>query len=206
MIVEIFLFLIGAVVFVFLIKTFKKANSEFNEKRKTFVKYVESINDMETLKHIGEINMFGDRERWYPNYLNLVFYMKKKIEQTNDEHFKWYLTEYKIFMKKYLCTMPFIFLIPMIFLGYIMKHFHWDSIGLGHELIHALHNANGENKAGEKVFSYTNLIGIKMNYTENWQSSVEELRTVGISNYCNNNDITENKLRAEQNYHLRAEY
>lgn len=124
MIVEIFLFLIGAVVFVFLIKTFKKANSEFNEKRKTFVKYVESINDMETLKHIGEINMFGDRERWYPNYLNLVFYMKKKIEQTNDEHFKWYLTEYKIFMKKYLCTMPFIFLIPMIFLGYIMKHFH----------------------------------------------------------------------------------
>lgn len=72
-------------------------------------------------------------------------------------------------------------------------------------MIHALHNANGENKAGEKVFSYTNLIGIKMNYTENWQPSVEELRTVGIPNYCNNN-IIENKVRAEQNYHLRAEY
>lgn len=61
-------------------------------------------------------------------------------------------------------------------------------------------------KGGEKVFSYTNLIGIQMNYTEDWQPSVEELRTVGIPGYCNNNDITENKLRTEQNYYLRAEY
>lgn len=124
MVVAVFLFLACGAVFVFSIKAFKKANSEFNEKRDEFVKYVDSINDNETLKQIGEINMFGVRERWYPNYLSLVSYMEKKIEQTNDEHFEWYLFAYKTFMKKFLCSMPFVFLATMIFLAYIMYLFH----------------------------------------------------------------------------------
>ena len=64
------------------LRLFKKADFEFYEERKLFVDYLDSINDIETLKRIGEINMFGVRERWYPRYTNVMPYLDKKIQET----------------------------------------------------------------------------------------------------------------------------
>ena len=88
---KIVIFLICVVIFYFSIKRFRKLNIEFDKKRKKFVEYLDTINDIETLKRIGEINMFGVRERWYPRYTNLVHYLEYKIYQTNDDNFKTYL-------------------------------------------------------------------------------------------------------------------
>lgn len=81
------------------------------------------------------------------------------------------------------------------------------SIGLGHELIHALHNAMGENANDEKVDQYTNLTGDVLDYSnKSWKPNKEELRTVGIPGFTNEGDITENMLREEQDYYLRSQY
>ena len=81
------------------------------------------------------------------------------------------------------------------------------SIGLGHELIHALHNAMGENANDEKVDQYTNLTGDVLYYSnKSWKPNKEELRTVGIPGFTNEGDITENMLREEQDYYLRSQY
>ena len=117
------IFLICAVIFWFFVKAFKKFDSEFANERKKFVEYLDTINDIETLKRIGEINMFGARERWYPLYTNQVRYLEYKIYQTNDDNFKTYLIEYKKFIKHFLCTMPFIVLSVMIPLSCIISLF-----------------------------------------------------------------------------------
>lgn len=110
----IILFLSCAIVFVVNIRKFKKADSTFYYERNKFVEYLDSKNDIETLKHIGEINMFGVRERWYPRYTNLVPYIEEKINQTNDAAFIEFLEEYQLFIKRFLTTMPFIVLSIMI--------------------------------------------------------------------------------------------
>ena len=102
-------FPVCAVTFWFFVKAFKKFDSEFAKERKKFVEYLDTINDIETLKRIGEINMFGVREY--------------KIQQTNDDNFKTYLIEYKKFIKHFLCTMPFIVLSVMIPLSCIISLF-----------------------------------------------------------------------------------
>ena len=107
-------FPVCAVTFWFFVKAFKKFDSEFAKERKKFVEYLDTINDIETLKRIGEINMFGVREKWYPRYTDLIPYLEYKIRQTNDDNFKTYLIEYKKFIKHFLCTMPFIVLSIMI--------------------------------------------------------------------------------------------
>jgi len=56
-------FPVCAVTFWFFVKAFKKFDSEFAKERKKFVEYLDTINDIETLKRIGEINMFGAREK-----------------------------------------------------------------------------------------------------------------------------------------------
>lgn len=117
------IFLICAVIFYFSIKRFKKIDVEFAQKRKKFVEYLDTINDIETLKRIGEINMFGVREKWYPRYTDLIPYLEYKIRQTNDDNFKTYLIEYKKFIKHFLCTMPFIVLSVMIPLSCIISLF-----------------------------------------------------------------------------------
>ena len=82
-----------------------------------------------------------------------------------------------------------------------------SSIGLGYELIHALHNAMGENANDEKVDQYTNLTGDVLDYSNrSWKPNKEELRTVGIPGFTNEGDITENMLREEQDYYLRSQY
>lgn len=120
-----FIFFCCLLLFCFFIKLFRKADSEFNEQRERFVCYLENINDLETLKRIGEINMFGVRERWYPRYTNLIPYIEDKIEQTDDDNFKIYLDSYERFIKDFLCTMPFIILsmlIPIIYIISIFKN------------------------------------------------------------------------------------
>ena len=112
-----------AVTFWFFVKAFKKFDSEFAKERKKFVEYLDTINDIETLKRIGEINMFGVREKWYPRYTDLIPYLEYKIQQTNDDNFKTYLIEYKKFIKHFLCTMPFIVLSVMIPLSCIISLF-----------------------------------------------------------------------------------
>ena len=117
------IFLICAVIFYFSIKRFKKNDVEFAQKRKKFVEYLDTINDIETLKRIGEINMFGVREKWYPRYTDLIPYLEYKIQQTNDDNFKTYLIEYKKFIKHFLCTMPFIVLSVIIPISCIISLF-----------------------------------------------------------------------------------
>lgn len=107
-------------VFVLFQKLFKDASSQFNKERDIFIKYLDSKNDLETLKRIGEINMFGVREKWYPRYTNVIPYLEKKIAETNDENFIMYLFAYERFIKKFLLTMPFIVLSIIIPIAYIV--------------------------------------------------------------------------------------
>lgn len=48
---------ICTIIFVLFQKQFKKASIQFNKEKEFFINYMDSINDFETLKHIGEINM-----------------------------------------------------------------------------------------------------------------------------------------------------
>lgn len=119
----IILFLSCAIVFVVNIRKFKKADSTFYYERNKFVEYLDSKNDIETLKHIGEINMFGVRERWYPRYTNLVPYLEEKISQTGDVAFIDFLEECQLFIKRFLTTMPFIVLSIIITIAYVVSLF-----------------------------------------------------------------------------------
>ena len=73
---------------------------------------------------------------------------------------------------------------------------------LGHELIHALHYTEGTIDDSTVDF-YINLFGVA-GQTKNIKK--EELRTVGIPGYYSTNDITENMLRSELSFLLRADY
>lgn len=115
--------LICIVIFIFFQRKLKKASLKFEQERQNFVDYLDSKNDLETLKKIGEINMFGVRERWYPKYTNLIPYLEEQIEETNDEKFISFLTAYKIFIKMFLLTMPFVVLSIIIPLYYIVSFF-----------------------------------------------------------------------------------
>lgn len=118
---NLFIIPICVVSFFLFFKLFKKADRDFYEERKLFVDYLDSINDLETLKRIGEINMFGVRERWYPRYTNVMPYLEKKIQETNDEKYILYQEAYETFIKNYLRTMPFIVLSIIIPLGCILS-------------------------------------------------------------------------------------
>jgi hypothetical protein len=112
----------GCVLF-FSVRAFRKYDLEFYKKRQEFIAYLDSINDIETLKQIGEINFLGVREKWYPKYANVIPYLEKKIRETDDENFILYLFEYEKFGKKFLLTVPFIVLSIMIPLACIVSIF-----------------------------------------------------------------------------------
>ena len=81
------------------------------------------------------------------------------------------------------------------------------SIALGHELIHALHNAKGTNAGDACVSFYMDLRGKPVNYSDTPITvKTEELRTVGIPGFTKFGDVTENKLRTEQGLNLRPRY
>lgn len=86
---------------------------------------------------------------------------------------------------------------------------------LGHELIHALHNAEGNATPNEievgRFFSESatfhtdnGKITITQNYIERYR--FEEYRTVGFSGFTQKGDITENQLRKELGQKPRAAY
>ena len=105
------------------IRKLKKINSEFRVSREKFIEYLNGVHDIETLKRIGEINFLGAREKWYPAYTNVVSYLGKKIEETNDKNFIEYLIEYKKFIRGFLCTTPFIVLsiiVPLNIVVYLI--------------------------------------------------------------------------------------
>ena len=104
-------------------KKILEADSTFYYERNIFVEYLDSKNDIETLKHIGEINMFGVREQWYPRYTNLVPYLEEKISQTGDVAFIDFLEEYQLFIKRFLTTMPFIVISIIIPIAYVVSLF-----------------------------------------------------------------------------------
>ena len=74
-------------------------------------------------------------------------------------------------------------------------------VTLAHELIHAIHAQRGAwvNSTADHVFTEGNTT-----YKETWR--FEELRTTGFSGFRQNNEPTENAIRAELGYNLRAAY
>ena len=90
------------------IKKLRKAIYTYNTEREKFVLYLDSINDVETLKKIGEINMFDQRERVYPAYYKVVNWLKTKIENEKDEHFIKFLESYEDFNVLYVVYMVII--------------------------------------------------------------------------------------------------
>ena len=80
------------------------------------------------------------------------------------------------------------------------------SIVLGHELIHALHNAKGKNKRMQRITEYTDNLGNTIVYRPGKSTSVEELNTTGVNGFFTSDDITENTLRGEQNLDERVRY
>lgn len=93
---------------VMFIKKLRKAIYTYNTEREKFVLYLDSINDVETLKKIGEINMFDQRERVYPAYYKVVNWLKTKIENEKDEHFIKFLESYEDFNVLYVVYMVII--------------------------------------------------------------------------------------------------
>src|SRR5574344_437750 len=81
----------------------KILNKVFSNKKKIFVNYLESSNDVETLKRIGEINIFGQREKWVPKYSYVKYWLEKKIEETKDANYIEYLKAYKHFVFQMSC-------------------------------------------------------------------------------------------------------
>ncbi len=74
-------------------------------------------------------------------------------------------------------------------------------VTLAHELIHAIHAQRGEwiNSTADHIFNEGNTT-----FKETWR--FEELRTTGFSGFRQDNEPTENAIRAELGYNLRAAY
>lgn len=76
----------------------KKINKLYIEKREPFVSYLDEINDLETLKRIGEINIFDQREKWVPKYSYVKKWLEYKIDETKDENYIAFYKDYRHFV------------------------------------------------------------------------------------------------------------
>lgn len=92
-----------------LLRKFKRDIQIYEKQRKEFVLYLKKINDFETLKKIGEINLFDKYERWYPNFYSMKYYLTKKVDK--DIQFSTFLNSLIIFKKKYVQRLMPIFLL-----------------------------------------------------------------------------------------------
>ncbi len=108
---------------IFISRKYRKYDKEFAEKREKFVEYLDEKNDIETLKKIGEINMFGQRERVYPRYSQIVDYIEKKYQETKDEKFKEFLKDYKIQVINFSIMIPIIIISILIIIHLIERFF-----------------------------------------------------------------------------------
>ncbi len=106
---------------IFLVKTFRKYNKEFAEKRSEFVAYLDEIGDIETLKAIGEINWFGQREQVFPRYSQIVNYIEEKYAKTKDEKFKKFLEDYRVHVGNFSIVMPMIIISILVIIHSVGK-------------------------------------------------------------------------------------
>jgi len=74
-------------------------------------------------------------------------------------------------------------------------------IALAHELIHAYHMVNGISKGRKKyhTYEYIDETGQSQSKREEKPVDIEELCTIGLTDEYKNEDLTENKIRDEQN-------
>ena len=84
----------------FLMIKFDKIIHNFEQKRKLYVTYLIETNDINGLKKIGEINIFGQHERWYPNYNSILKYLKEK--SLTDKKTEEYLSVFEQYKDKYI--------------------------------------------------------------------------------------------------------
>ena len=82
-----------------LIKNYKSMEND----RYLFVEYLKKINDYEMLKNIGEINMFGQYERWYPSPNRIIENLKEKKD---DKEYLDYYEKYTKNFKSYAFFAP----------------------------------------------------------------------------------------------------
>lgn len=99
--------IIGSFLIYILLRKFKLYIVQFEQRRNSFVEYLKKNNDIESLKKIGEINMFGQYERWYPNYYSIKQYIEDNLNVSAD--FSIFLDALIIYKKNYIKS-----LIPLI--------------------------------------------------------------------------------------------
>lgn len=108
-----FCIIIGSFIIYIILKKFKQHIVQFEQKRKKFVEYLKNNNDIESLKKIGEINMFGKYERWYPNYYLIKQYIEDNVKISTE--FSIFLDALITYKKKYTkCLIPVIGLLLII--------------------------------------------------------------------------------------------
>ena len=92
MLTAIILLIIGlGIIDFFMIQKAIKINRLMENERSIFVEYLEKVNDYKMLKNIGEINMFDQRERWYPSPKRIIETLKEKM---NDNNYSDYYEKY----------------------------------------------------------------------------------------------------------------
>ena len=89
-----------------------------------FVEYLNKINDYEMLKNIGEINMFGQYERWYPSPNRILKKLKEKLD--NKDYFDYY-EKYSQNLKSYTFFAFFSGLISFVVLNIVSFLFKYNN-------------------------------------------------------------------------------
>ncbi len=103
-----------------LIKNYKSMEND----RCLFVEYLKKINDYEMLKNIGEINMFGQYERWYPSPNRILKKLKEKLD--NKDYFDYY-EKYSQNLKSYTFFVFFSGLILFVVLNIVSFLFKYNN-------------------------------------------------------------------------------
>ena len=97
-------------------------HKKMEKDRNLFVQYLEKVNDYIMLKNIGEINMFNQRERWYPSPTRII---KKLKEKKSDKNYLEYCEQYSKNFKVYLfftCITGFISFVIIIMVSLLIQH------------------------------------------------------------------------------------
>lgn len=98
---------------IFLCKEIKKILVIYKSCRKDFIDYLYETNDFETLKRIGEINMFNQEERWYPSYFSVTDWLYERYKSTKEDNYLLFMDEYEQFNKKFV-FLAFLALVGLI--------------------------------------------------------------------------------------------
>ena len=99
MLIVIILLILGlGIIDFFMIQKAIKINRLMENERSVFVEYLEKVNDYKMLKDIGEINMFDQRERWYPSPNRIIKTLKEKL---NDNNYSDYYEKYSKNLKSF---------------------------------------------------------------------------------------------------------